>query len=152
MFVAVKNSGGMTMNKPYHRCRCLSYLTNRAALRDGGHPEIAHDFVAVGTGGCTLLMIPAAPVADGAGDQRRFGSSVYAIDNLVHQPAACAFARPVAAAGFDAVAGEPKPLFGCPPLPRRFHKRFIDDNRLVKILDMTRCVLNTEEFSTGLGN
>lgn len=97
-------------------------------------------------------MKPAATFADGADYQGGFSFSVHAIDNPDHQPAARTFAGPVAAAVFDAVAGEPKPLLRYTPLPCSFYKRFVDNYRLVKIFYMTRCVLNTEEFSTGLCN
>ncbi len=97
-------------------------------------------------------MKPAAAVADGAGYQCRFSFAVHGVYNFTNQPAARSFAGPVAAAIFGAIAGEAKSLFGGATLPSRFHKRFIDGNWLVEILDMAQCVLNAEQFGTGFRN
>ena len=55
-------------------------------------------------------------------------------------------------ARLGAVTGKTKPLFRCPALPGFVNKRLINNNRLIKILDLTGGILYTEQSGTRFGN
>jgi len=98
-------------------------------------------------------MVPPAAGADGAGYERSVGFTIHGFYNLTHQTATDLLRTPVTTTGFGAVTGKPKPFFGLANLlPSGINESLVNNDRLIKVLNMASSILNTEKGSTGLSS